>query len=188
MSSDVLYRPDCGYCEMDAAAFVEGESVDAGAFEEHLQDCSRCRNSVEEQKRFFLAIDASLRSETIPELPPSFARQVTVMAENDLGGLRRSGEKRIAFAAAAVLLLAAAALSASGAMSAVGEASGNAERAVFLMSAVFRSLYSFLIGLSVVVRSAAGIAGQDGSIMAAVALTMTIAVSALGLRSRFRRT
>lgn len=93
MSSDVLYRPDCGYCEMDAAAFVEGESVDAGAFEEHLQDCSRCRNSVEEQKRFFLAIDASLRSETIPELPPSFARQVTVMAENDLGGLRRSGEK-----------------------------------------------------------------------------------------------
>lgn len=94
----------------EISALIDGElasDVEA-ALERHIANCSICRNELNDQKGFLLALSDTLEREAPIDLPENFTRSVIVNAESKVSGLRGRRERSAAFVIGAALLLLAA--------------------------------------------------------------------------------
>jgi anti-sigma factor RsiW len=114
------------------AAFLDGE-LDAAAseeFERHARSCAACSDALLEQRRLLCLLDTAF-DETFRKrvaLPRDFTRQLTARAQNDLSGVRESGERRRALKICAALAAVVFALSGFAAVGALWAAARGAGR------------------------------------------------------------
>ncbi|MEJ7624833.1 MAG: zf-HC2 domain-containing protein [Pyrinomonadaceae bacterium] len=143
-------------CPVDElAAYIDGEMADARALmiEEHLAGCSGCRRRLTDQKLFLCGLNASLSRETEIELPANFAKVIAVNAESSVTGLRPARERRSAvYVSIALLVFGVIALGPdAGRLFDAGEAS--VDRVGAVASIFGRAVYSFFLGMAIILRS-----------------------------------
>lgn len=114
----------------------------------HFASCRTCNQELNEQKQFLRGLDATLRSEAELALPENFTRMIVANAEGSVAGLRRPRERYNAiFICAALALFALFVLGAQAQM--------LLEQIAAVGSFFAHVLYSFLIGLTIIIRAAA---------------------------------
>lgn len=139
----------------EISAYIDGElsaEIEV-ALERHVGTCEICRNELNDQKGFLIALSDTLEREVEIELPKDFTKTVVVNAESKVTGLRDRRERLLAFCVIGVLVLLAAVTvgSVSGAfaplsftLEKIGAVIGMAVQVVFdlglAFSGVFRSL------------------------------------------------
>lgn len=147
---------DAGCDGNDIAAYLDGElhPEDESRIEVHFSACRRCRDELELQKEILSAIDSAMESPGQGlEVPPNFARIVTVNAESSISGIRAPGERfKAAFIGAALLLLITASLSTHAGMSAYVAAEKTAVKIFAVIGIFVHSTLDLVIGIGVVLR------------------------------------
>lgn len=141
----------------EIAAYLDGE-LDAPhelELETHFSSCSTCANELNQQKNFLNELNSRLSSESEIELPKDFARQIVANAESSVAGLRRPRERfNAVFIIAALLLFVLFALGAE-AGNAFAGFSSVLDQTAAVGGFVGRIVYSFFVGIVVVLRSIA---------------------------------
>ena len=91
----------------ELSAYIDGEleAEHELALEWHIGGCDVCRNALNEQKEFLLALTDTLEREIPMELPVNFTRSVVVNAESKVSGLRDRRARSSAVIVISVLLL-----------------------------------------------------------------------------------
>jgi anti-sigma factor RsiW len=109
-------------CERDLfAAYVDGE-LDAGVtllFEQHLENCGRCRAELRAHRVFVCELDAALTDGVDVPVPAGFSKMIAARATTDMRGVRTRSEHRKALGICIVLALAGFALLGAAARDAV---------------------------------------------------------------------
>lgn len=171
----------------DIAAYIDGEldAVHEAAIETHFTVCDECSLELNLQKQFLCNVTSGLSHESSLDLPPDFAKKIAVNAESSVSGLRRPRERFNAiFICAALALFALFALG-TDAVNLLNLAYGLVEKVAAVGSIVGNVLYSFFLGVAIVLRAIALRAGFEG---AATLMFATVCVAAaFGLRRRFLR-
>lgn len=166
------------------AAFIDGE-LDVNervAFEVHLGKCVRCTAELLAQKQFMCELDSAMAGPFNLEVPPNFARVVSVRAESDMRGVRAAAEHKRAFYYCLWLGVAAFALlgvSASKALLASVEL--LAVKAASIGEILLKAVYDAALSFTVVVRVLSGGLFSDTGLPKVSALV--VAVFAIGLLS-----
>ena len=138
----------------EISSLIDGElasDVEA-ALERHIEGCPTCRNELNDQKGFLIALSDTLEREAPIDLPENFTRSVIVNAESKVSGLRDRRERSAAFVIGAALLLLAAI--------AVGSFTGvfspfaiAAEKLLALGGAIFQVVGDFAYAIASMFRS-----------------------------------
>ena len=91
----------------EISAYIDGElSAELEvALERHVGTCEICRNELNDQKGFLIALSDTLEREVEIELPKDFTKTVVVNAESKVSGLRDRRERLLAFAVIGVMVL-----------------------------------------------------------------------------------
>lgn len=94
----------------EISAYIDGElSAELEvALERHIGVCNICRDALNEQKGFLIALTDTLEREIPIELPKDFTRSVVVNAESKVSGLRDQRERSWALMIGIALFLLAA--------------------------------------------------------------------------------
>lgn len=171
----------------DIAAYIDGE-LDAAReaeIEAHFVTCDDCNLELNLQKRFICSVSSGLKDEGVMELPIDFAKKIAVNAESTVSGLRPSRERFNAmFICAALSLFALFALGTE-ARDLLNLAYGLFEQTAAVGSLFGHLLYSFFLGVAIVLRGIASRAGFES--VAAVIFATACVAAALRFRRRFIR-
>lgn len=94
----------------EISAYIDGElSADLEvALERHVGTCDICRDELNDQKGFLIALSDTLEREVEIELPKDFTKTVVVNAESKVSGLRDRRERVMAFTVIGVMAALAA--------------------------------------------------------------------------------
>src|SRR5689334_6283014 len=89
------------------AAYVDGELSDVATaiFEQHVEDCTECRNELRAHRVFVCELDAALTGEVDMPVPADFSKVIATRARSDMRGVRSAAEHRKAIAICMVLAL-----------------------------------------------------------------------------------
>jgi len=174
------------------AAFIDGEleMKERTAFEAHVVECDRCNSELLAQRQFMCELDSALAGPFDLDVPPNFARVVSVRAESDMRGVRAAAEHKRAFYYCVLLGLSAFALlgvTASQALLVRGEL--FAVKAISIGELLLKAAYDAALSFTVVVRVLSGGLFSDTGFSKVSALI--VVVCAIGLLSflisRFHR-
>ena len=142
----------------EAAGEISGEcpSEDLGAYldaelpadrtaslEEHLANCTVCRDELNSQKLFLLELSRSLERGPSIELPRDFTKTIVAKAESGVSGLRKRSERAAAAAIVGLLVL----LAAAGFAGDWGRVASDAARPIGMFGAFFDVAVGFLQSL-----------------------------------------
>lgn len=161
---------DCPTIEI--AAYIDGEldAVFERELDAHFAQCSICTDELNLQKQFLCHLDSTLKQGNDLALPADFTKTIVANAESTVSGLRRPREQFNAiFICAGLFLFILFALGAD----AVGLFNGVSvmfDQTAAVGSFFGHLVYSFFIGVSIVLRSLASQVRFD----AAAALFLTI--------------
>jgi anti-sigma factor RsiW len=174
------------------AAFVDGE-LDAPASEEfelHARECSTCGAALLEQRRLLCLLDTAF-DETFGkrvQLPEDFTRKLRARAQNDLSGVRASGERRRAIKICAALAVAVFAL--LGFAAVAGPVLAAALGAARLLGAAGHAAADAGSGAGLVLRAVGGRLATSGALalveLAAVAAAFVLLLKLIGSYHRAR--
>lgn len=180
-----IYEKKC--LAEDIAAYIDGEldTLREAEIEAHFATCDGCTRELNLQKRFLCGVSSGLKNEGLIELPIDFAKKIAVNAESTVSGLRRPRERFNAMFICAALGLFA--------LFALGTEAGkflNLPYSLFEQIAAVGSIfghvvYSFFLGVAIVLRSIASRAGFEGA--AAVIVATVCVATVLRFRRRFMR-
>ena len=161
----------------EISAYIDGELTGPREIELdlHFASCPACNHELNELKQFLRGLDDTLRLEGDLELPKDFTKIVVANAESSVTGLRRPRERFNAIFICAGLSLFI--------LFALGAQAGTLLDQIAAVGGFFGHLiYSFFIGLAIIVRS---IASQSEFGPAAVAfLSVLFAGSSLYVSRR----
>ena len=156
MKADDFQICDSGCDGNDIAAYLDGElhPDDESRVEAHFSVCSQCRDELALQKEILSAIDSAMEAPGRgPDVPPNFARVVTVNAESSISGIRTPGERfKAAFIGAALLLLITASLSTPAGSSVYAAAEKTVVKVFAVVGIFVHSALDLLVGIGVVLR------------------------------------
>lgn len=141
----------------EIASYIDGEldPMHELELEAHFAFCAGCAEELNQQRQFLCGLNASLMNEGEIELPADFTRHIVANAESTVAGLRRPRERYNAiFICCGLLLFAMFALGADAGNVLSGFA-GVFEKISAVGSFFAHFVYSFFIGLTVIVRSVA---------------------------------
>lgn len=176
-----VFRKKCPF--EDVAAYIDGE-LDAqreAEIEAHFSVCDECSFELNLQKRFLCNVSSGLRHDGVIDLPHDFARKIAVNAESAVSGLRRPRERFNAMFICAGLALFALFALGPDAGKLVNVAYGLFEQVSAVGAFVGQLVYSFFLGVTIVLRAFALRAGFEA--LTAIALAFFFVAVAL----RFRR-
>jgi anti-sigma factor RsiW len=145
---DQATLPTCPSDEI--SAYIDGELSAARELELdlHFTSCKACNNDLNDLKQFLRGLDDTLRFEGDLDLPKDFTKVVVANAESSVTGLRRPRERFNAiFICAALSLFILFALGA--------QAQTLLEQTTAVAGFFGHLVYSFFIGLAIIVRSVA---------------------------------
>lgn len=169
----------------DIAAYIDGE-LDAAReveIEAHFAACEHCKFELNLQKRFLCNVSSGLRHESDIDLPHDFARKVAVNAESLVSGLRRPRERfNAVFICAGLALFALFALGGE-ATDLFSLAYGLFEKVAAVGSLAGQVLYSFFVGVVIILRTVA--TGVTVGVTALLAFAAICVAAALRFRRRF---
>lgn len=171
----------------DITAYIDGEldAVREIEIEAHFAACDDCSLELNLQKQFLCDVSSGLKHESDIELPRDFAKKIAVNAESSVSGLRRPRERfNAVFICAGLALFALFALEGE-AGNLLNLAYGLFEQIAAVGSFVGQVLYSFFLGIAIVLRAVAARAGIE--VAAAVAFAVLCIAAALRFRRRFTR-
>jgi hypothetical protein len=167
----------------EIAAYIDGE-LDASHEREmdaHLAVCAACVAEMNLQKQFLCSLESSLKHDGDIELPRDFAKHIVANAESTVSGLRPPRERLNAiFICAALVLFILFALG-SEAGRVFDGASGGIEQIAAVAGFFGHFIYSFFIGVAIVLRT---FATQIRPEVLAVALISVVAVISLAFISQ----
>ena len=141
----------------EIAAYIDGELDPVREFEleGHFVTCGVCTLELNQQKQFLRKLDVSLRNEKEFELPANFAKLIVANAESTVSGLRRPRERFNAlFICAGLLLFVLFAMGAEAA-TLFERLAGALDQTAAVGSFFGHLIYSFFIGLAIIVRTLA---------------------------------
>lgn len=174
----------CPSEEIGAYLDAELPADRASALEAHFASCQICRDELNSQKAFLLALSRSLERDEAIELPEDFTRTIVTKAESSVSGLRKRSERIAAFAIAALLLIVAL----LGFAGDWGRVSAEAARPLGAAAALFEVasslFYNVVFAVGFVSRKAFSGAPEILGFAAAVAV---ISVSIILIFMRIRR-
>lgn len=175
----------CSACAIeDIAAYIDGElnAEREIEIEAHFAICEPCSAELNLQKQFLCEVSRGLRSTHEIDLPADFAKTIAINAESSVRGLRGSRERfNAVFICAALALFALFALGAD-AQNLIGLAYGIFEQIAAVGSLFGQLVYSFFLGLTIVLRSAVLRVGIEP----AIAIVLAVFCAAATLRFRHR--
>ncbi len=152
-------------CPVDEiSAYIDGELAAARELEleAHFVGCRACADELNLQKQFLLGLNSSLKCESELELPANFTRNIVVNAESTVAGLRRPRELyNAAFICAALFLFVLFGLGAD-AGRVLYAVSTTLEQAAAVGGFFGHLVYSFLLGVAIILRSLASQVTVDG--------------------------
>ncbi len=152
-------------CPVDEiSAYIDGELGAARELEleMHFAGCRACADELNLQKQFLLGLNSSLKSENEIELPADFTKHIVANAESTVAGLRRPRELyNAAFICAALFLFVLFGLGADAGRVWYGISAGF-DQAAAVGSFFGHFVYSFLVGLAIIMRSLASQVTVDG--------------------------
>lgn len=171
----------------EIAAYLDGE-LDSGReteIERHLALCSACSAELNLQKRFLCDVSSGLKLDGEIDLPPDFAKKIAVKAESSVSGLRRPHERfNAVFICFSLALFAMFALGIE-AETLWNLANGVVEETLAVSAFFGRLVYSFFLGVAIVLRT---LALQAGSVLAtAILLTLICVMIAFRFRHKVVR-
>ncbi len=167
-------RQNCPF--EDLAAYVDGELTLERELEVemHFTGCPECYSELNDQKAFLRALDQTLKEGEF-ELPVDFAKVVVANAESSVAGLRRSQERYHALFICAGLSLFV--------LFALGSQAENLLDQIGAVGSFFgHLLFSFFIGIAIIVRNVASQSEFGASTV--LFLSVTFAVLALFVSRR----
>ena len=174
----------CPSEEIGAYLDAELPADRAAALEAHFASCQTCRDELNSQKAFLLALSRSLEKDASIELPKDFTRTIVTKAESSVSGLRKRSE-RIAAVAIAALLLLLAAIGFAGDWGRISsEAAGPLGAAGALFEVASALFYNVVFALGFISRKAFSGTSEVFGLAAAIAL---IFVSLIFIFKRIRR-
>lgn len=141
----------------EIAAYIDGELNQSRELEldVHFAGCSKCTADLNDQKQFLQSLDLSLKQDKEIDLPENFTKVVVANAESNVSGLRRPSERYNAlFVCAGLLLFVLFALGADATRLFDGVVS-FAEQVAAVGGFFGHLIYSFFVGLTIIVRSVA---------------------------------
>lgn len=159
----------------EIGAFLDGElSADQEAvFETHIASCPNCREELNLQRSFLIALSGSLEENADIQIPKDFTRNIISRAESDLSGIRSRSERVVALSIAGILILMAAAALGGEFSSVIRPARAAIEKFSVLFDLVGHLSYSFVFGTMSVLRSA--LSRQEISLSLAAVLFTVVA-------------
>lgn len=169
------------------AAYIDGEldAVREAEIESHFDACAECSLELNLQKQFLCDVSSGLKHESDIDLPRDFAKKIAVNAESSVSGLRRPRERfNAVFICAALALFALFALGGD-AGNLLNLAYGVVEQIAAVGSLLGQVLYSFFLGVAIVLRAIAARTGFE--VAASVIFAVLIVAAALRFRRRFTR-
>ena len=161
----------------EIGAFLDGElSADQEAvFETHIASCPDCREELNLQRSFLIALNGSLEENADIQIPKDFTRNIISRAESDLSGIRSRSERVVALSIAGILILMAAAALGGEFSSVIRPARAAIEKLSGLCEVVGHISYRFVFGTMAVLRSA--LSRQEiGLSIAAVLFTVVASI------------
>jgi anti-sigma factor RsiW len=177
------------------AAFLDGEldAPSADEFERHTHACPTCSAALLEQRRLLCLLDTAF-DETFGKrvpLPEDFTRRLRARAQNDLSGVRASGERRRALKICAALAVAVFALLGFAAFEAVaGPAIAAALGAGRLLGAAGHAAADAGSGAGLMLRAVGGRLVASGALalveLAFVAAAFVVLLRLIGAYHRAR--
>lgn len=134
--------------------YIDGElTVDeVRRFEEHIASCSACRNELNDQKSFLLALSDSLKEDE-PEIPNDFVRSVVARAESGVSGLRLRAERLPTMAIVCGLLLTAAIILGAETLQIFGGLASAGQKLILIMGLIAHSVYNLIFGATQAIRT-----------------------------------
>jgi hypothetical protein len=171
----------------DIAAYIDGELNDVREteIEEHFAACERCSLELNLQKQFLCDVSSGLRQEDAIDLPSDFAKKIAVKAESTVSGLRRPRERFNALFICAGLALFALFALGTEAGNFLNLAYGLLEQIAAVGSFFGQLVYSFFLGVAIVLRTFAARAGFE--MLAAVVFAIICVAATLRFRRRVLR-
>ena len=169
MNSRLAHNFECPTEEI--AAYIDGEmdAVREFELEDHLADCEVCALELNQQKQFLCGLNSSLKHESEIELPANFTKLIVANAESSVIGLRRPRERFNAiFICAGLFLFALFALGADAARVFEG-VSTLLDQIVAVGSFFAHLIYSFFVGVAIILRSLSAQLRVDAVMTTAVA-------------------
>src|ERR1043165_7245990 len=78
------------------AACVGGALSDVATaiFDQHVEDCTECRNELRAHRVFVCELDAALTGEVDMPVPADFSKVIATRARSDMRGVRSAAEHR----------------------------------------------------------------------------------------------
>jgi predicted anti-sigma-YlaC factor YlaD len=137
------------------AAYIDGELElpEQVLFEEHVENCTECRNELRLHQQFSCALESVLANEVEVVIPPEFSKVVAARAVSDMGGVRSSLEKKRAIIFCLALAIAGFALIGA----TTREMTLGLARRLFgmifgLIDLIGHALYDFVVSVGVISR------------------------------------
>jgi len=141
---------------IDIAGYLDGELPveNERRVDEHLSGCSGCREELRLQREILSAIESVAEEPpNIPDVPPGFARVVTVNAESSVSGIRSPSERLTsAFIGAFLVLIVAASLLTDGGVTAFQAAERLTVQTLTVIGFLFHSALEIGTGVGIVLR------------------------------------
>ncbi|MDM7923843.1 MAG: hypothetical protein QUS14_16230, partial [Pyrinomonadaceae bacterium] len=141
----------------------DSSEADERSLNEHVSDCSECAAELTFQKQLMNALEAGLGSEEEIELPENFTKVIIAASENDVGRLRRRSEISNAVMIIGAALIGLAGLAFLSGSVTFGSVALLFEKLAAVTVAAAHLIYSFAVGIAVILRSLTGGGGTTGS-------------------------
>lgn len=148
------YQFVCPLAEI--SSYLDGElsAESESALEMHLADCGVCRNELNDQKTFLLALSGSLENEPEIDLPANFTKTIVTRAESNVSGLRDRSHSLVAVAIIATIFVTLVLVlggESAGAFAPIASLAGGVAAVIGMAGQI---AYDFAYGTSVFIRSA----------------------------------
>lgn len=179
---------DCGRSSQIAALLdCELSPDDEMELEAHIAECRACTAELNFHKSFLNELEGALEDEGTIELPENFAKVIATTAEANVGGLRRRRELVTSLAICGVIFAVIICVAAAGGGSASSGTSMFVDRVAAVVIAAGHLIYSFALGIAVVIRSLSGGLGGTTLLMAAMVAASMAALFAIAVYLGKRR-
>jgi anti-sigma factor RsiW len=175
------------------AAFIDGELGPAECLtvSKHLEQCTRCRAELQDQRQFMCELDSALASPFNLPVPTNFAEVVAVRAESDMRGVRDRAEHTKAILFCVMLALSAFALLGAGTSeSVILNVQSILDKVLGVLELFGRAIYDAAAGFTVILRVLSGGLISDSRLVGFTTLVfVALAISLLSLLiARYHRT
>ena len=172
----------------EISAYIDGDLTAAREMELdlHFASCTTCAEELNLQKQFVCGLNSTLRHEGELALPPNFARHIVANAESTVAGLRRPRERYNAiFICVGLCVFILFALGAEAGRMVEG-AAATADQARAVGSFFSHLIYSFFVGVTIILRSLAAQLSVDS--VSAIGISAVIAAFTWFVSRRVLRT